>query len=259
MARNTRTSPLPDGLYDQLLTESLWTLLQRDELRQAHSLQAVPPDETAQRLSEHLVAQMAALLDTHVADPSAQLHFINHALTALRRKLKADRDAADPVHTPLQSLLSVHRHRPAAEPPETGLSLPWLFTAGKGSPSLLTELRKELAACDHADILVSFITYSGVRKLLDILKSATVGARGCMPRRGCSSVARVSAPLMWAARTCPAPPWRADWNGHSSSPSTARPTCSSALAPTSKRCGKTRSSSATSRRTNSIASRSRAH
>jgi HKD family nuclease len=38
-------------------------------------------------------------------------------------------------------------------------------------------LRGELAGCDQADILVSFITHSGVRKLLDILPSVTaVGA-----------------------------------------------------------------------------------
>ncbi|HSO46005.1 MAG TPA: DEAD/DEAH box helicase family protein, partial [Rhodoferax sp.] len=43
----------------------------------------------------------------------------------------------------------------------------------------MTELRRELSACDQVDILVSFITHSGVRKLLDILQSATaLGADG---------------------------------------------------------------------------------
>ncbi|MCP6391000.1 hypothetical protein NL487_29170, partial [Klebsiella pneumoniae] len=53
------------------------------------------------------------------------------------------------------------------------------FTAGRGTPSLLSELQRELGACDRVDILVSFITQSGVRKLLDILQRITaVDAHG---------------------------------------------------------------------------------
>jgi HKD family nuclease len=51
--------------------------------------------------------------------------------------------------------------------------VPWLFTAGKGSPSLLQEIRRELASSDQVDILVSFITVSGVRKLQDVLQQIT--------------------------------------------------------------------------------------
>jgi site-specific DNA-cytosine methylase len=55
----------------------------------------------------------------------------------------------------------------------------WLFTAGKGSPSLLQEIRRELASADQVDILVSFITVSGVRKLQDVLQQITAtGAQG---------------------------------------------------------------------------------
>src|SRR6185369_10551739 len=57
--------------------------------------------------------------------------------------------------------------------------IPWLFTAGKGSPSLLNELRREIANCDEVDFLVSFITVAGVRKMLDILQSSKpIGATG---------------------------------------------------------------------------------
>ncbi len=85
----------------------------------------------------------------------------------------------DLLAQPLQVLRAIHRGTVAPEWPQTGLALPWLFTAGKGSPSLLYELRRELAACDQVDILVSFITHSGVRKLLDVLQAASaIGADG---------------------------------------------------------------------------------
>jgi superfamily II DNA or RNA helicase/HKD family nuclease len=65
-----------------------------------------------------------------------------------------------------------------------GLGVPWLFTAGKGSPSLLHEIRRELASSDTVDILVSFITMSGVRKLQDIFKQITAkGADGASATR----------------------------------------------------------------------------
>jgi superfamily II DNA or RNA helicase len=62
------------------------------------------------------------------------------------------------------------------------LAIPWLFTAGKGTPSLLTELRHEIACCDRVDILVSFITVSGVRKLFDLLQSVTATDANGNPR-----------------------------------------------------------------------------
>jgi HKD family nuclease len=57
--------------------------------------------------------------------------------------------------------------------PATGLRHPWLFTSARTDPSLLNELRAELSAVDRVDILVSFITWSGVRKLLDVLQQVT--------------------------------------------------------------------------------------
>jgi HKD family nuclease len=88
-------------------------------------------------------------------------------------------ESADIVAAPARVLQAIHRQSAPPVPPETGLAAPWLFTAGKGSPALLTELRRELAACDRVDILVSFITHSGVRKLLDVLQAITaVGADG---------------------------------------------------------------------------------
>lgn len=79
----------------------------------------------------------------------------------------------DLVATPLRLLKAVQRDRQFLLSPEIGLAVPWLFTAGKGSPSLLQEIRRELASTDHVDILVSFITVSGVRKLQDVLQQIT--------------------------------------------------------------------------------------
>ena len=174
---------LPDGLYDQLLTRSLDELIARGTDENARSLQALNADDAPARLAEVLVAQLAKILDDLEGEGGdklrQQLELVNFILVSLRERLGPGAERADIVAAPARILQAIHRQSAPPVPPETGLAAPWLFTAGKGSPALLTELRRELAACDRVDILVSFITHSGVRKLLDVLQAITaVGADG---------------------------------------------------------------------------------
>jgi superfamily II DNA or RNA helicase/HKD family nuclease len=62
-------------------------------------------------------------------------------------------------------------HAPKA--PNSGVTSPWLFTAAKASPALLSELRQELGSSDRVNILMSFITVSSIREIRDILQSIT--------------------------------------------------------------------------------------
>ncbi|HRO54010.1 MAG TPA: DUF3427 domain-containing protein [Alicycliphilus sp.] len=173
--------PLPDGLYDLLLTQSL---LQRTA-EPHRTLAPLPAEDIGQRLSAAIAQQLAQVLDELEGDASErqrrQLELANGLLLHVRQQLaRPDTETlTDLLAQPLQVLRAIHRGTVAPEWPQTGLALPWLFTAGKGSPSLLYELRRELAACDQVDILVSFITHSGVRKLLDVLQAASaIGANG---------------------------------------------------------------------------------
>jgi superfamily II DNA or RNA helicase/HKD family nuclease len=164
---------LPDGLYDLLLTERLLSGL---DLERAEV--AAFTGERTELLLDALVRQLAdALGDTTTAEPDLplrQAELVNALLVLLRQRLQAQRstqvDAPDLIVSPPRVLRSVQRDRQFPVSPELGLASPWLFTAGKGSPSLLQEIRKELGSADQVDILVSFITVSGVRKLQDVLQ-----------------------------------------------------------------------------------------
>ena len=181
---------LPDGLYDQLLTEGL-----------VRSLAAIDPGSTdvvaikggaADVLADAITRQLATILDDVAGDGAErarlQLELVNELLVMLRHRLQAgagstagpgSADVVDLVAPPLRVLRAVQRDRQFPASPEIGLSAPWLFTAGKGSPSLLQEIRRELASSDQVDILVSFITVSGVRKLQDVLQQITaLGGQG---------------------------------------------------------------------------------
>ena len=181
---------LPDGLYDQLLTDSL--------ARSLATLGADRADVAAlnggagEALAEAITRQLAAILDDLPGDEAGkaqqQLALVNELLVMLRRRLQPDTpgdghgspaDVVDLLSPPLRVLRAVQRDGQFAVPPDIGLAVPWLFTAGKGSPSLLQEIRRELASSDQLDILVSFITVSGVRKLQDVLQQVTaLGAQG---------------------------------------------------------------------------------
>ena len=181
---------LSDGLYDLLLTEGLARSLATLDPGSAEvlSLKGGAPE----LLVDVITRQLGAILDDVAGDdtdkPRRQLELVNELLVMLRHRLaaaegagvtRASAEVIDLVAQPLRVLRAVQRDRQFPASPEIGLAAPWLFTAGKGSPSLLQEIRRELASADQVDILVSFITVSGVRKLQDVLQQITAtGAQG---------------------------------------------------------------------------------
>jgi len=172
-----------DGLYDQIVTETLSEAITHFVDGSRHTVEPLQVEDAPERLATHLAHELSKILDE--LDGSGQeklqlqLDLVNSILLDVRKRFGSLRSLSETLTTPPQLLRAIHRRMPPPHMPDTGLALPWLFTAGKGSPSLLNELRRELTACDQVDILVSFITHSGVRKLLDILQSITaVGADG---------------------------------------------------------------------------------
>ena len=172
-----------DGLYDEVVSNALWGTLSSTTNEDERTVEPLSVEDVSERLADVLARQLVRIFDDLGGDGQEkvqrQLELVNSILTDVRHRLGKNDNQVDTLLAPLQLLHAIHRHSPPLTLPDTGLAVPWLFTAGKGSPSLLSELRRELAACDQVDILVSFITHSGVRKLLDILQSATaVGASG---------------------------------------------------------------------------------
>ena len=64
---------------------------------------------------------------------------------------------------------------PDLEPvlPDTPLAVSALLTGSSRSPALRVQLQKELASCDRADWLVSFIKYAGILPLIETLQRFT--------------------------------------------------------------------------------------
>ncbi len=167
---------LPKGLYDRLIYE--------DEVDEVTSLtgqhRAMVAAPTVHQRREQFVAELLhrlpELLDAVAAGQTdasqkakAEIELIRQLLMQLRPTGQAVRLPAMPA----QLLKSIHAPHAEVLMPATGLRHPWLFTSARVDPSLLNELRAELREVDRVDILVSFITWSGVRKLLDVLEQVT--------------------------------------------------------------------------------------
>ncbi len=167
---------LPKGLYDRLIYE--------DEVgevaalsKEYRALVAVP---TAHQRREQFIAELVhrlpELLDAAAAgqtDASEKAKAEIELIRQLLIKLRPGGQGARLMAIPAQLLKSIHSPNADVAMPATGLRHPWLFTSARADPSLLNELRAELRAVDRVDILVSFITWSGVRKLLDVLQQVT--------------------------------------------------------------------------------------
>lgn len=175
---------LPDGLYDLLLDQRTRELaLQLRDAGRA-DVAHLTGNARRRRLIEVLARLLPELLedaadaDDDGAREQRELALINSLLARLRHQDKA----AEEWTAPVLALRAIYRNNARPAQPPTGLVAPWLFTAGRADPSLFAELRAELGSADRVDIVVSFITWSGLRKLRDVLEAATaIGADG-LPR-----------------------------------------------------------------------------
>ena len=183
---------LPDGLYDQILTDELASELSKNFRDSEYTVAPLDAASATRRLADSLADQLAGVLqeigsgspgdadpDSKVSRLQAQLEFANTMLADLQIRLAEQYPEKDYraniriLAKPAQNLAAIHRKNDRPTPPDTGLRAPWLFTAAKTSPALLNELRHELGSSDRINILMSFITVSGVRKIRDILELIT--------------------------------------------------------------------------------------
>lgn len=163
----------PDGLYDRLLTNAMQQALAALPEDRQCDMEKLGSAERRRLLVLEISRLLPEALDTlaektdHGAN--AEIELINGLLAWIRKQGVT----ADPLVAPIKALRAIHPAGAAPVFPPTGLSAPWLFTAGRADPSLFAELRAELSSADRIDVLVSFITWSGLRKIIDVLESVT--------------------------------------------------------------------------------------
>lgn len=171
------------GLHERLWTPALARLIAALGLtdKQLRTAAELPSEQAVPMLAAHLarVWQQQLAMLTEAEQPAWE-----QALAALGRSLA---EAGPPLaglvdELPTLPLKLLTEVLPAARAalqvadtprPDVPLSLSALLTGSRHSPSLLSQLEKELASADRADWLVSFIKFSGIRPLREVLQRFT--------------------------------------------------------------------------------------
>ena len=170
------------GLHELLGSEALAEELREAELADAAEWKKdLPPEELAAALTAHLARTFSDLgASLRERDAAAW----KEAVEALTEALA---EAGEPLASlprrlpeiPFRQLVEVRRPEAGAVRtaetvrPDLPLGVSALLTGSSRTPSLVSQVKRELASADHVDWLVSFIKWSGIRPLRDALRRFT--------------------------------------------------------------------------------------
>ena len=174
---------LHDGLYEQIINKELET-----ELGLADKLSTTAPIDSAEAskvLAKYIAEVVEKGLDNvadNGGDVNSQVALANRIISTIINETKENDFAEMSVAERAEQLLALFDkknsilaldEKAAIIRPETSIAQSSLFTGAIHEPQMYTELKKEIVSCNRIDMLVSFIKWSGLRLLMDELKTFT--------------------------------------------------------------------------------------
>ena len=172
---------LKPGLYEQVVNRQIREELEEYQQSQKAEETVIDPAEAPQILSAYVseVAEegLRSLFENE-EDTQSQIALINRLIEQIAET--ADPDLKEKLVekeakllTALTDRISAQGARTSLPHPETSVARSSLFTGAVREPALITELKKEILSSDRIDFLISFIKWSGLRMILDELKTFT--------------------------------------------------------------------------------------
>jgi len=176
------------GIHERLRTPALVEALEQAGLREGEHFtwtSAVSSNDVAPLLASHLSRTLHRFV-ARVKEDARTREDWNDQIARLAEELSAAQSLRPgtgfeevlrdlPVH-PLRQLLEVRPQEAVVvggaslARPDLPLGVSALLTGSSRSPSLLSQIEKEMASADQVDWLVSFIKWSGIRPLRDALR-----------------------------------------------------------------------------------------
>jgi len=166
---------LPAGLYDLLHTNKLHDRLEKRGLLDRAVWQNIGSDDFINYMSKPLAHEIAIYISEVISGRKEDnlietLEKVFESPTTLNNIIKSmyptEMETLQQIKPPAPLISSDTR-------PDTPLATSALLTGSSRSPALRTQIIKELATCDRADWLVSFIKYAGILPLLPTLREFT--------------------------------------------------------------------------------------
>ena len=174
---------LHDGLYEQIINKGLET-----ELSVTDKLSTTVPIDSAEApkvLAKYIAEVVEKGLDNvadNGGDVSSQVALANRIISTIIHETKENELGEMTVAERAEQLLALFDkknsilsldEKAAIIRPETSIAQSSLFTGAIHEPQMFTELKKEIISCNRIDMLVSFIKWSGLRLIMDELKTFT--------------------------------------------------------------------------------------
>ncbi|MFW5879772.1 MAG: DEAD/DEAH box helicase family protein, partial [bacterium] len=166
---------IPSGLYDLLLTEEL-----REKIKE---LGLCDLTEFENLSEEELINRYSVLLSRVISKFLTDILFSNSKEEIIYNKIRGIFNNSDALSNLLMKTIPFEkkcvreiRDRKDCKKsiyPDTPLGVSALLTGSSRTPALKNQIIKELKNCERADWLVSFIKFSGLRPILNELKTFT--------------------------------------------------------------------------------------
>ena len=176
---------LQPGLYEQVINEGIGGELNSLPAQRCATA-AIDKAEASQVLAQYLAEVAQKGLDDLAdkgGDVTAQIELVNQLIRTIEKTTQEADFAPLRVDGRAEQLLALLREndpllvmdRTAGDlpRPETSLARSSLFTGALNEPQMYSELKKEIACADRIDMLVSFIKWSGLRLILEELRTFT--------------------------------------------------------------------------------------
>jgi len=174
---------LHDGLYEQIINKGLET-----ELSVTDKLSTTAPIDSAEAskvLAKYIAEVVEKGLDNvadNGGDVGSQVALANRIISTIIHETKENELDEMTVAERAEQLLALFDkknsilsldEKAAIIRPETSIAQSSLFTGAIHEPQMFSELKKEIISCNRIDMLVSFIKWSGLRLIMDELKTFT--------------------------------------------------------------------------------------
>ncbi len=184
---------LKPGLYEQIINSSISNELKEIPAQQK-AIREIDKAEASKILSAYLQEVIQKGLD-NIGDESAdasqaisaKIELTNQIVNLIQQKTNEGSFSELSVDCKAQQLLAllqdkdpmlaVGKNANNLDRPETSIAQSSLFTGAIHEPQMFSELKKEIASADRIDMLVSFIKWSGLRLLIDELKTFTYNGK----------------------------------------------------------------------------------
>ncbi len=172
------------GLYEQIINKSLKEQLDaaKDIITRSKAIDEAEASKILAKYVSGIIEKGLNIIKDSGGSLQAQVDMANKIVEIIAGQTNENEIMDHLVNSPAEQLLaffskqnSIFATNEKSEiiRPETSISQSSLFTGAIHEPSMFAELKKEILSCDKIEMLVSFIKWSGLRLIINELRTFT--------------------------------------------------------------------------------------